>query len=221
MSETRVMLHTIQSIYYLMQSGKLVIPAFQRSFAWSKSAVRNLLSSIYQGYPIGTFLVLEDQVGRYPTMDSRRALFPIVDQDQANNHTNVWYIIDGSQRLVALYNTLFGQEDEFQFWFELETEEFVSAKVQDNQRYINLRSLYSSDEFRDMMVNIAKTDESGVLFDRLNRLHTAFKDYHVIIQVLIDASLDDAIEIFERLNTSGLALSKAELERIRSEYGKS
>lgn len=219
MIKTRVIVHSIQSIYYLIESGKLVIPAFQRSFAWSKANIKNLLQSIYQGYPIGTFLVLEDRNGRYPVIDSQNSPFPLVNEKQSNNHAFVWYIIDGSQRLTALYNTLFGQDNNFEFWFELESEEFFTGKLRPDRNYINLRSLLS-DEFRDIMVGIAQNDESPILFDRLNQLHRAFIDYEVIIQVLGDASLEDAVAIFERLNTQGMALSKADLQKIEEEYKK-
>lgn len=221
MSRTQVRLHRIQSIYNLMQTGKLLVPAFQRGFAWSRSHVRGLLESIYRGYPIGTILVIEDRAARYPVLSSQESLFPPVDQEKLDSDVRVWYVLDGSQRLAALYNTFFGDNANFEFWFDLEAEEFtLKRKLLENRRCVSLRSLYSN-EFRDAFVQIAMAEEAGILLDRMNRLHTAFKDYELIVQVLIDMTLDDAIEVYERMNSSGRRLSRADIEKIRRKHGSS
>ena len=38
---------------------KIRIPEFQRKFVWDKSSIRKLLNSIYQQYPIGSFILWE------------------------------------------------------------------------------------------------------------------------------------------------------------------
>jgi uncharacterized protein with ParB-like and HNH nuclease domain len=218
-SKSYVTLHRIQSIYNFIQSGKLVVPDFQRKFVWPKSSVRDLLQSIYKGYPIGNILVLEDEPGTYPALSRQESLFPIVDQDKYREHTKIWYVLDGSQRLAAIYNTFFGNKADFEFWFDLETEEFIpKGNIQNKQSYISLRSLFSSDLFLETFTKIGKSDNNNMLLDRMNQLHSAFKDYELVIQVLVGMTLDDAVEVFERLNSRGLSLSKDEIKRIREKY---
>lgn len=218
-SKSYVALHRIQSIYNFIQSGRIVIPDFQRKFVWSKSSVKDLLQSIYKGYPIGNILVLEDEPGTYPALSGQESLFPIIDQKKYSVHTKVWYLLDGSQRLTALYNTLFSTKPDFEFWFDLETEEFTPRKNNTyKQSYINLRSLFSSNLFQETFTKLGKSDDTNILLDRMNQLHTAFKDYELVIQVLTGMTLDDAIEVYKRLNTTGRHLSQDEIRRIRENY---
>lgn len=216
MIRTEVVLHRLQSIYSLMQSGKLIVPEFQREFAWSKNQIRGLLDSIYRGFPIGTILVLQDQPGRFPIQSTEKSQFPTIEHEDLSKHSSVWYVLDGSQRLAAVYRSFFSDDPRFGFWFHLETEEFVSLKkAQEDPRYVSLRTLYSSDLFRDALADISRMDESDTLIDRLTMLHRAFIDFDVIFQILIDVPLEDAIEIYTRLSASGRRLSRMEIQRIR------
>lgn len=43
----------IQSVIYLVRSGQIAIPEIQRPFVWDGSKVRDLIDSLYRGYPIG------------------------------------------------------------------------------------------------------------------------------------------------------------------------
>lgn len=215
-SRTRLMLHSIQSLYYQMQSGKLVVPAFQRRFSWSKSQVRSLLESIYRGFPIGTLLVLEEQAGRLPTLSVEESLFPELTSTQLLPHYRVWYVLDGSQRLSALYNTFFGNRPEFACCFDLETKEFVHGQRGNRVAgCVRLRDLYSSDGLSELLLQRSRSDSSGELFDTYNRLHTAFRDYDIPIQVLLDMSMDEAMEVYERVNSAGRRLTRKDLDRIR------
>ncbi len=45
--------HPIESLLTWVKSGEIAIPEIQRPFAWEATKVRNLLDSLYQGYPVG------------------------------------------------------------------------------------------------------------------------------------------------------------------------
>ena len=45
--------HLIETIITWVNSGEIAIPEIQRPFVWSDSKVRDLMDSLYQGYPIG------------------------------------------------------------------------------------------------------------------------------------------------------------------------
>ena len=42
-----------------VQRGELTLPEMQRRYVWPATRVRNLLDSLYRGYPSGTILFLE------------------------------------------------------------------------------------------------------------------------------------------------------------------
>ena len=45
--------HSVDTLLAWVRSGEIAIPEIQRPFVWSATQVRNLLDSMYQGYPIG------------------------------------------------------------------------------------------------------------------------------------------------------------------------
>jgi uncharacterized protein with ParB-like and HNH nuclease domain len=43
--------HPIETLLTWVKSGEIAIPEIQRPFVWEATKVRNLLDSLYQGYP--------------------------------------------------------------------------------------------------------------------------------------------------------------------------
>ena len=48
-----LMQYTISSILGMIDAEDFVIPEIQRPFVWKRSLVRDLIDSLYQGYPTG------------------------------------------------------------------------------------------------------------------------------------------------------------------------
>ena len=82
--------------------GKLALPELQRPFVWDKVAVRDLLDSMYRGFPVG-YLMLWNAA----EVDAK---FIGIDGKQ---HTPTEFIIDGQQRLTSLYAVMKGAEVTF------------------------------------------------------------------------------------------------------------
>lgn len=84
---------TINSLLEQIDSGSLGLPEMQRPFVWSNVKVRNLLDSIYQGYPAGFLLFWNTGVtaGLKSIGGPNTASVPQLA------------IVDGQQRLTALY----------------------------------------------------------------------------------------------------------------------
>lgn len=83
-------------------SGKIQLPVFQRPWVWDDYHIRSLLASVSQSFPIGAVLTL--QAGGTDVRFKTR-LFNGVDSryDQQGPET---LILDGQQRLTALYQSL-------------------------------------------------------------------------------------------------------------------
>lgn len=91
-----------------------LLPAIQREFVWSEEQIERLFDSIMRGYPIGSFLfwkVSRENLKNYQFYEF------IKDYHQLKSHNqkatlmgdeNITAILDGQQRLTALYIGLKG-----------------------------------------------------------------------------------------------------------------
>lgn len=50
---------TVGSLVAMIRDGELRLPEMQRRYVWTAPRVRDLLDSLYRGYPSGTILVWE------------------------------------------------------------------------------------------------------------------------------------------------------------------
>lgn len=79
--------------------GEIALPDIQRPFVWSTTQVRDLFDSLYRGYPIGTLLFWETGFpGEYRSIGENK-----------KQKTPRLLIVDGQQRLTALYAVIKGE----------------------------------------------------------------------------------------------------------------
>ena len=106
-----------------IKNGKFIIPAFQRQFVWNMEQIEKLWDSILLDYPISNFLFwhVDDSNTTWDTYFMsflERVTFNSRLQADADNNNyslsnidtryNDTAILDGQQRLTALYISLFG-----------------------------------------------------------------------------------------------------------------
>src|ERR1700730_15698757 len=87
--------HPIETLLTWVKSGEIAIPEIQRPFVWGATKVRNLLDSLYQGYPIGYLIAWQN---------------PTVKLKDGTPSVGKRILIDGQQRVTALMAALLGQE---------------------------------------------------------------------------------------------------------------
>ncbi len=82
--------------------GKIQLPDFQRDWVWDEDRIKGLLSSVSRQFPIGAILTLER--GGETSLRSR----PIkgVSEQEASPDAAEIFLLDGQQRLTALYQSL-------------------------------------------------------------------------------------------------------------------
>ena len=90
-----LMQYSVSAILGLIAAEDFVIPEIQRPFVWKRSQVRDLMDSLYQGYPTGYIITWKNPDVR--TKDGGRS-----------NGKKV--LIDGQQRITALMAAIAGQE---------------------------------------------------------------------------------------------------------------
>jgi len=91
----------IATLIGYIETGDLALPDLQRPFVWGNNKVRDLFDSMYRGYPIGYFLLWRNNTGEKLTQ--------IGIDDKIHKVPNL-LIIDGQQRLTALYSIIKKQE---------------------------------------------------------------------------------------------------------------
>lgn len=81
--------------------GELMLPEMQRRYVWPATRVRDLLDSLYRGYPSGTILVWE-------TDEDVETRDLAVGPTQAPTTSQKILLLDGQQRITSLAATLSG-----------------------------------------------------------------------------------------------------------------
>lgn len=117
---------SVEDVIRLASEGRLRMPGFQRAFRWEAKDRRNLLDSIYRGYPVGTLLLWKNppsatEAGR-PL--GRMTAVAKVEGDR-------YLVVDGQQRLTTLWEGL-GRAPapgEMALVFDIEREEVVSRPL--------------------------------------------------------------------------------------------
>ena len=128
----------LEQLFSYIDMGDLGLPDIQRPFVWRDAKVRDLFDSLYRGFPIGSYLLWRN------TADGRT--HQIGKREHEHKEPNL-LIIDGQQRLTALYSVFRGvavkdynyEERIMTIAFNPVTEEFrvADAATQRNPEFIN------------------------------------------------------------------------------------
>ena len=95
----------LKSILSDINTQKIVLPQFQRDFVWNPSAVIKLLTSLFNGYPIGSLLLMENnEVYDYRPIDGVTGI-------RTPKEGETVLVLDGQQRLTACWRAFFGTLD--------------------------------------------------------------------------------------------------------------
>ena len=89
-----------------IENGRIQLPDFQRGWVWDDYRIRSLLASLSQSFPMGSVLTLEAG-----SPDIRFKTRPIEGVNSISNMDEPnTLILDGQQRLTALFQSLMSQE---------------------------------------------------------------------------------------------------------------
>lgn len=90
---------TIQWLIDELNLGKYFLPSFQRQYVWDENDIKDLIDSIIKNYPIGTIILWKPSTASISEIDPFSK--PLVDVGEST-HREVFYVIDGQQRLTSL-----------------------------------------------------------------------------------------------------------------------
>ena len=92
---------TVEELVGMIERGELRLPEMQRRYVWRSTRVRDLLDSLYRGYPSGAILLWETDED-VPLQD-----FALEQLDNPYRSTRL--LLDGQQRLTSLAAVIRGQ----------------------------------------------------------------------------------------------------------------
>jgi len=92
---------SVQELVGMIQRGELRLPEMQRRYVWRSTRVRDLLDSLYRGYPSGAILLWET--------DESVPLQDFAVTQQANPYQSTRLLLDGQQRLTSLSAVIRGE----------------------------------------------------------------------------------------------------------------
>lgn len=85
---------TVEELVSMIERGELRLPEMQRQYVWRSTRVRDLLDSLYRGYPSGAILLWET--------DEAVPLQSFAVSQSANPYQSTRLLLDGQQRLTSL-----------------------------------------------------------------------------------------------------------------------
>lgn len=219
----------IETLLGYIKSGEIAIPEIQRPFVWKPRQVRDLIDSLYTGYPTGYLIISQN-----PDMRLKDGTLSVGKK----------IMIDGQQRTTALMTTIVGLEIitedftkkrikiAFNPLLPEETEE-ERFKVQDNailkdKKWISdISEVFTHDFDSFDFVTKYCEDNPGVNQRDINaaimRLMKIQSRQIGVITLDKELTIDQVTDIFIRINSQGAKLNQADFAMSKiaanTEYG--
>lgn len=201
--------------------GQIGLPELQRPFVWDRAQVRDLMDSLYRGYPAGYFLMWQTSkdVGSNPIG---------ADGKQTTPNT---LVVDGQQRLTSLYAVFTGAPvytENFDIVhisiaFNPVRERFEvsnSATKNDIEWVDNISPLLTGSidtyAFVNTYIETLSAEREltpelrGRIANSIQRLVSLNSYSFTAIQLSFDVPIDEVAEIFVRVNSKGTQLDQAD-----------
>jgi hypothetical protein len=202
--------HPIETLLTWVKSGEIAIPEIQRPFVWEATKVRNLLDSLYQGYPVGYLIAWRN---------------PTVRLKDGTPSAGKRILIDGQQRVTALMAALLGREvltEDYEsvririaFHPIEEKFEVANSAIRKDAAWIeDIAALFAPDVKLLQLTRAYATANQGVdedaVFATLEKLRRIINNHVGIIELAEDLDIETVTEIFIRVNSAGAQLNQAD-----------
>ena len=219
--------YSVDNILGFINSGEISIPEIQRPFVWKPKNVRDLIDSLYNGYPTGYLIIWQNPTVRLK--DGREA-----------GGTKI--LIDGQQRVTALMTALAGQQiltedyeqkaykiafnplakdDEERF--AVQTPAHVKSKNWIPDISVVFKPDFSSYSYIQEYMNNNPDASSDIVSKAIQKLLDIRTCQMGTIILVPDLDINEVTEIFVRINSQGKRLNEADFAMSKiaadSKYG--
>src|SRR5437870_4694485 len=202
--------HAIETLLTWVKSGEIAIPEIQRPFVWEATKVRNLLDSLYQGYPVGYLIAWRN---------------PTVKLKDGTSAAGKRILIDGQQRVTALMAALLGREVltkdyetvHIRIAFHPQEERFEVANpaIKKDVAWIeDVAEVFAPEASLTELTDTYSDKNPGADRRRISRvlekLRKIINNHVGVIELADDLDIETVTEIFIRVNSAGTELSQAD-----------
>ena len=202
--------HPIQTLLTWVQSNEIAIPEIQRPFVWNATKVRDLMDSLYQGYPIGYLIAWRN---------------PNVKLKDGSVSTGKRILIDGQQRVTALMAALLEQTvinknyrkvhikiafHPRQRIFEVSNPAIGKDKEWLSDIAIVFKSNFDFLEFVNQYCKRNHIATQNEIFKSIQLLTGIVNNAIGLIELNSNLDIETVTEIFIRINSAGVVLSQAD-----------
>ena len=224
--DTRV--RSLRSYLDEFEKGAFQVPSFQREFLWDTEAIKQLFDSIKNRYPIGSIQFWQPAEFGEIWLDNDVKIGPykII---QPSNEPKPIFILDGLQRLSSLFGCLINPEkynknrlnldeetynDKFRIYYDLEEQsfEYIRKNKLPKPYQVPLYILINTSDFRKFArENIEKIGDEykiELYLDRADEISKIITEYEIASVDILNASVEEAVDIFWRVNKEGIKISK-------------
>ena len=204
----------IEQILNFIKSGEIAIPEIQRPFVWKPKQVRDLIDSLYIGYPTGYLIISQS---------------PNMKLKDGTLSEGKKIMIDGQQRVTAMMTAIIGMEvinSDFEkkrikiSFNPLAIDEDEVFKVQDNailkdKKWIaDIAEVFAPEFKRGSFVSSYCLTNPEMDADNLHDILDdliGIKNRQIgVITLDRELTIDEVTEIFIRINSQGAKLNQAD-----------
>lgn len=201
---------------------QIFIPAFQREYVWKREDAKQLIDSLIREYPTGTMLTWE--TSSPPELKGPFKYSP--------TQGSVKLLLDGQQRITTLYMLIRGsippyytQEDITRPIMglhvnleSLELSYYMKKRMEGNPLWQDITSIFQRKIRTKDIVRKLKADNREVSRELDDLIDDNMRNIENIVErefpeqiIPPKATVKEAIDIFYKVNASGVALTDAEL----------
>jgi uncharacterized protein with ParB-like and HNH nuclease domain len=212
----------ISTILDKIDENQLFIPAFQREYVWKRDDAKELIDSLIKEYPTGTMLMWE-------TANPPELKGPHKYNEKQGA---VRLLLDGQQRITTLYMLMRGQIPPYYtaqditidtrgLYVNLETLElsyYMKTKMENNPLWQNITDIFQRKvRARNVIRELEAKGETfdsqrgDLIDDNMSKIESILSREFPEQTIPVKASIREAIDIFYKVNASGVALTDAEL----------
>lgn len=204
--------YKIKRLWELCDDAVFAVPEVQREFVWDPQRASNLLDSIVRQLPIGCLLVWRTSADRKHLLRHAQEILPPHD----NRNKDIWFLIDGQQRLSVLYRAKHGHEvrndrgrtlnfSKLCFSFDARAgSRFQFVRKPSEKLHVPVVDLLSQKwqrKLRHLTQN--KRQEAA-------KARARICNYSIPVIFVETTDVDEIREAFLRINSGGLKISKAD-----------
>jgi hypothetical protein len=210
----------IQQLVDAVKSGTLTLPDLQRPFVWPATKVRDLMDSLYRGYPVGE-LMFWNQPG-----DDTTNRIGIGDQSRESKQQ----IVDGQQRITSLFVTVTGRtvldddyrEKSIRISFNPMSDRFEVAQpaLDRSAEWVgDVSSVFNSalDSFEKYLERLEKSRteplpniERAKVHNALIRLESLKNVGFKVVEIQSNVEKAVVADVFVRINSEGVNLKSSD-----------